>query len=175
MALAIGLTFRVAQYRLLSIVGNMAYSDNMLVADVLDVVTAKLPPGWRTSTSRLANRKTARQDLIDVILKIRPPGASTGTVLIEAKSRLEPRDVDYLAATLRPTPDEPILIAAPFISPRSRERLRAKGFAYADLTGNILLTLSRPGLFIETTGASENPQPTPRDRKSLKGSKEGIP
>jgi hypothetical protein len=49
----------------------------------------------------------------------------------------------------------------------------AKGFSYADLTGNVRLSLSEPGLFIETTGASENPDPQSRDRKSLKGPKAG--
>jgi hypothetical protein len=92
---------------------------------------------------------------------------------VEAKSRIEPKDVDYLAATLRPTPEQPVLIAAPFLSPRTQERLRSRGFAYADLTGNVRLTLTEPGLFIETTGARENPTPGARVRKSLKGPKAG--
>ena len=33
--------------------------------------------------------------------------------------------------------------------------------------------LAEPGLFIETTGAQENPEPSPRERKSLKGAKAG--
>lgn len=66
-----------------------------------------------------------------------------------------------------------VLIAAPFLSSRTRERLRKSGFAYADLTDNVRLSLSEPGLFIETTGATENPEPSPRERKSLKGAKAG--
>jgi hypothetical protein len=81
--------------------------------------------------------------------------------------------VDYLAAALRPTADNPVLIAAPYLSPRTQERLRDAGFSYADLTGNIRLELTEPGLFIDTTGARENPDPSPRDRKSLKGAKAG--
>jgi hypothetical protein len=65
------------------------------------------------------------------------------------------------------------LIAAPFISVRAQERLKASGFGYADLTGNVHLVLSTPGLFIETSGAVQNPAPTPRERKSLKGPKAG--
>ena len=110
---------------------------------------------------------------IDATLKIRGPGNATGSVLVEAKARVEPKDIDSLAATLRPTKDRPVLVMAPFVSPRTQERLKACGLGYADLTGNIRLSLSRPGLFIETTGASENPQPTSRDRKSLKGAKAG--
>jgi hypothetical protein len=97
----------------------------------------------------------------------------TGSVWVEAKARVEPKDIDSLAATLRPTKDRPVLVMAPFVSARTQERLKACGLGYADLTGNIRLSLSRPGLFIETTGASENPQPTSRDRKSLKGAKAG--
>jgi hypothetical protein len=111
--------------------------------------------------------------LVDAILRIRRPGTPAGSVLIEAKARIEPKDVDSLAATLRPTPDQPVLVAAPFISPRTQERLKAKGFGYADLTGNVRLSLTDPGVFIDTTGASENPEPNLRDRKSLKGPKAG--
>jgi hypothetical protein len=92
---------------------------------------------------------------------------------VSAKSRVEPKDVDYLAATLRHTPEDPVLIAARYLSPRTQERLRSRGFAYADLTGNVRLVLTQPGLFIETTGARENPEPSLRDRKSLKGAKAG--
>ena len=154
-------------------VGNTPYSGNKLVADVVDILAGKLPSGWQTATSTPPKRDKAASGLVDVVLKIRRAGAPAGLVLIEAKARLEPKDVDYLAGMLRPTPDQPVLIAAPFISPRSQERLKAKGFGYADLTGNVRLSLSEPGLFIETTGATENPEPDRRNRKSLKGAKAG--
>jgi hypothetical protein len=155
-------------------VGNNAYSDNPLAVDVVDLLTARFPAGWQTTASAPQKRDEAGPaGLVDVILKIRRPGAPAGVVLVEAKTRLEPKDVDYLASSLRPTPEQPILVAAPFISPRTQERLKAKGFSYADLTGNVRLSLSEPGLFIETTGASENPDPQSRDRKSLKGPKAG--
>jgi hypothetical protein len=154
-------------------VGNRPYSDNSLLADIVEVLTSKLPSGWRTSTPKPSSRDKFPSGSVDAVLKIRRSGTPGGSVLIEAKARLEPKDVDVLAVDLRPTPDQPVLIAAPFISPRTQERLRAAGFAYADLTGNVRLSLSEPGLFIETTGAGENPEPNPRDRKSLKGAKAG--
>ncbi len=106
-------------------------------------------------------------------MKISGPAKNVGSMLVEAKTRLEPRDVDYLAATVRPTADKPVLIVAPFLSPRTQERLKASGFAYADLTGNLRLSLPQAGLFLETSGTLENPAPTARDRKSLKGAKAG--
>ena len=153
--------------------GNTTYSDNRLVADVVDLLANKLPSGWQTTTSVPTKREKAASSLVDAILKIRRPGTPATSVLIEAKARIEPSDIDSLAAALRPTPDQPVLVAAPFISRRTQERLKEKGFGYADLTGNVRLTLSQPGLFIETTGASENPEPQLRDRKSLKGAKAG--
>jgi hypothetical protein len=59
------------------------------------------------------------------------------------------------------------------LSPRTREFLKAKGYQYADLTGNVHLNLPSPGLFIETDGALRNPEPRARERKSLKGAKAG--
>jgi hypothetical protein len=154
-------------------VGNSAISDNTLVPDIIRVLQGRLPAGWET-----AIRKTARRDRNvpaagDAVLNIRRRGMPASSILIEAKTRVEPKDVEYLEATLRPTADQPVLIAAPFLSPRTRERLKNSGFAYADLTGNVRLNLSQPGLFIETTGATENPEPSQRDRKSLKGAKAG--
>ena len=154
--------------------GNMSYSDNTVAADVVDILAARLPPGWQAAVSaRERGGGTTPPACVDMVLKIRGPGAPAGLVLVGAKTRLEPKDVDYLAVTLRPTPKQPVLVAAPFISTRTQERLEAQGFGYADLTGNVRLSLSQPGLFVETTGASENPEPSLRDRKSLKGAKAG--
>jgi hypothetical protein len=65
------------------------------------------------------------------------------------------------------------VVAAPFISPRAQERLKANGFGYVDLSGNVYLSIDEPGLFIETTGAVQNPAPAAHERKSLKGTKAG--
>ena len=149
-------------------VGNMVISGNSLIAEVADGLRRRLPAGWTSSI-----QGTTGTQRTDAAISIRPRGAPAGTVRVSAKTRVEPKDVDYLALTLRPTPGQPVLIAAQFLSPRTQERLRDRGFAYADLTGNVRLEMTEPGLFIETTGARENPAPSPRDRKSLKGAKAG--
>jgi hypothetical protein len=150
-------------------VGNIAISDNSLIQRVVQRLAARLPPGWRVGEGP----SRARRGRIDAVLKISGPAKNAGSALVETKTRLEPRDVDYLAATTRPTADQPVLIIAPFLSPRTQERLTAAGFGYADLTGNVRLSLPKAGLFLETTGARENPAPTVRDRKSLRGAKAG--
>lgn len=157
----------VVSDRLLPVVGNNRIYDNTIAASVAAMLQERLPAGWAASIE--APPKAAP---FDGVLNIRRDGRD-GTIRVGARSRVEPKDVDYLAATLRPTPDQPVLIAAPYLSPRTQERLRSLGFAYADLTGNVRLELTEPGLFIETTGARENPEPSPRDRRSLKGAKAG--
>ncbi len=153
--------------------GNTANIDNSLVAAVIEAFAAKLPRGWQTATGAPAKRDRTAVGEVDAIVTVRRPGTPAGRLFVEAKTRLEPKDVDYLAATLRPTADRAILVVAPFISPRTQERLKANGFAYADLTGNVRVSLAQPALYIETTGAIENPEPKRRDRKSLKGPKAG--
>src|SRR5205807_2489422 len=90
-----------------------------------------------------------------------------------AVGRLETKELDYLPIALRPAPDRTVLVMAPFLSPRAKERLRALGYQYLDLTGNIRFSLSKPGLYVETVGANKNPAPTARERRSLKGPKAG--
>jgi hypothetical protein len=152
---------------LLSIVGNTAFIGNIVLGELAEALKRRLPATWAVALTG-PHRGTGD----DVVLTVRR-STRRASIPVQLKSRVEPRDVDYLAATLKPTPDRPVLIAAPFLSPRTQERLTESGFAYADLTGNVRLSLSDPGLFIETSGAIENPEPAIRERKSLKGGKAG--
>jgi hypothetical protein len=131
----------------------------------------RLPTGWRIWLEAL-DRKRASRRAVDAVLKIQGPSGKTGLLLVEAKSQLEPRDVDSLAADLR-TEGQPLLVTSPYLSPRTQERLNAIGIGYADLSGNVRFSLSQPGLFVQTQGATENPFSTRRERKSLRGPKAG--
>jgi hypothetical protein len=158
---------------LLSVVDNARQIGNKIAEQLVRILEKRLPEGWQAEIIGSEERGQSVPAFVDAVLRIGPVGAPSRAILVEAKSRVEPKDVDYLAITLPPTPAQPILIAAPFLSPRTQERLRSRGFAYADLTGNLRLSLAEPSVFIETSGAIENPQPNARDRKSLKGAKAG--
>ena len=54
-----------------------------------------------------------------------------------------------------------------------RRRLSEAGLGYLDETGNIRLSLSEPGLFIEADGANRDPDPERRPSRSLAGAKAG--
>ncbi len=60
-----------------------------------------------------------------------------------------------------------------FLTPSARRRLKEEGLNYLDLTGNVRLNLSRPGLFIETEGATTDPNPAEKAGRSLRGAKAG--
>lgn len=142
----------------------------MLVQAAVEQLAGKLPPGWRITS---ATPRSQGRVAVDAVLRIRGPGSNSASIQVEAKQRLEPKDLDYMVTTLRPVRERPVMVVAPFLSLRAQERLRTLGFDYADLTGNIRLSLSKPGLYIETRGADKNPEPTVRDRRSLKGAKAG--
>jgi hypothetical protein len=148
--------------------GNTVILGNTL-KEVLEKLAVALPPGWKLSETK----QTARGNMasVDSVVKVRAPNGTTGSFLVEIKSRLDPKDVDSLRR--RASGNSPFLVAAPYIGARAQERLKSSGFGYADLTGNIRLTLSQPGLFIETSGATVNPAPALRARNSLKGAKAG--
>ncbi|MBA2617992.1 MAG: MarR family transcriptional regulator, partial [Rubrobacter sp.] len=73
-------------------------------------------------------------------------------------------------------PDEgtvvPVLVA-PFLSPRTRERLEERGVGYVDLTGNVLLAADSPALFVQAKGAEQDPRREERPARTLKGAKAG--
>jgi hypothetical protein len=113
-------------------------------------------------------------------------GRPDGTILInaqngvarlavEAKRSLGPRDVAGLfgsiGRTLRALSPVPILVVAPWLSARTRELLAAEGINYVDLTGNALVRLDYPAVFIESEGADRDPSPAPRPKARVRGPK----
>ena len=60
-------------------------------------------------------------------------------------------------------------MVANWLSPRTRELLDRARLSYIDHTGNVYLTLSRPGLTIRTTGSSRDPSPKPAKAPNIRG------
>jgi len=111
---------------------------------------------------------------VDELIELRAPNGTYSTVAVEARASMEPRDVDRLltgiARSLRALAgDVPLLIVAPWLSARTRELLAAQNINYLDLTGNVLLKLDNPAVFIQSDGAQRNPSPEPRKPASIRG------
>jgi hypothetical protein len=153
---------------MLFVSSNMPYRDNTLADQALAQLQRRLPAGWKVEPCS----KPGGTD--DACVEVAAPDQRRCRVRVQPRRRLDPRAVLLLAAQAAPSrAAEPLLVASSYLTPGVRARLREAGIAYADLTGNTRLELRDPGLFIETTGANENPEPEERPARSLKGPKAG--
>ena len=111
--------------------------------DVLRTVTSlvrdTLPAGW---TATLGERARASED----VLCITAPDGTSADIVIEARLRADPRTAIEITSQRSDKPS--FLLAARFLSPRTRQALTDSGVNYADATGNIRLALARPGLHV---------------------------
>ncbi len=96
-------------------------------------------------------------------------------LLVQAFTRFIPRDVDRVLGgnhpLVRRVVRDPIVVVAPWLSPRSRELLRERGFNYLDLTGNVLVRIPRPSLYLRLDGAQQDPNPPAKRPVMLRGDK----
>lgn len=131
---------------------------------VVEKLRGRLPAGWGVTVEEPGANK------LDGILRIEAADGSSAAMAIEQKRRLDPRDVPRAILQLqRQAGACPLLFVAPFLGPRTRSLLREAGASYGDATGNIRLSLERPGLFIETQGSDKDPKREPRSLQSLRG------
>lgn len=164
---------------------NTPYRDNNkvdlpLLRQALDVLETFLPSEWNL---RIVDSGPAASDypLFDTLLTIQPNSGPTATIVIEAKQSVEPREVPFIASIasqLRATEDwasmvlRPILlVAAPYLSGRTREKLRASDLNYIDLTGNVHLQIDNPAVYISAQGADKDPFRRARPMRTLRGAK----
>ncbi len=114
-------------------------------------------------------RATAQGGMVVVITA---PDRRRALLVIEPRARLTPKDVRTLVDRPPGRRGTPVVVS-PFLSESTRARLRESGFGYLDTTGNARIVLSKPGLFIETQGATEDPDREERPARSLRGVKAG--
>lgn len=147
----------------------MAARDNISAERAAGVLRERLPAGW--SVERL-NRPSAPTE-VDFMLEVSSPGHQRGKLRLDLKRRLEPKGVLALSSREAPQRSASWIVVAPYLSEATRKRLRGVGAGYIDFTGNVRVVLSEPGLFIETQGASENPNREERPARTLRGAKAG--
>lgn len=101
--------------------------------------------------------KVARRDQDGGTLAIEAPDGNTSPVSVVTRRRLEPRDAAKLTL-----PDDPTIVFAEWLSPRTRELLLERSAGFVDGTGNIDVRLDRPAVSLRTDGARRDPSPKPR-------------
>lgn len=157
---------------------NKPSRETSLVPSAVDWLEGRLPSGW--AVERVRRDGAAGQEDVgagqDGMLEVRAPDGASGAVVVEARRSLEPREVDLLLSgpgrSLRTLGGgAALLVVAPWLSARTQERLEAARVNFLDLTGNAMLRLDEPAVFIRTAGASRNPAPPERAPASIRGPK----
>lgn len=156
-----------------------------VLATVERSICQRIPDTWRCDTSRELG--STSRNRIDSLLTLTSPDGTRVRVVIEVKAASTTLPLNTAIAQLTKYTEAMEaedagsggsrtvgLVAAPYLSPSARKKITVAGFAYADTTGNIRLSVDQPAVFLETQGDDRNPWPQPTGIKSLKGSAAGA-
>lgn len=158
---------------MLCMMRNIDVSDNTILTRALDELRSRLPETWRVEVAE----ERAYASGPDAVVRIVGPDDRASFLLMDVRSRLDPKDVEPLVSRFEmrrwQDGDATPVVVARFLGQRTRERLRTLGAGYIDLTGNMYLRLDAPAVAIERAGADKDPDPAQRPARSLKGAKAG--
>lgn len=155
---------------------NSAGTESNLMNQAIAWLQERLPRGW-TVESPNVNAYGARSTTDPAIaLQAPAPSGAFTTIAVEEKQSLSPRGVLGLLPPLAKAARKlggnvPLLVVAPWLSKRTQELLADQEINYIDLTGNALLRLDSPALYLQTVGEDRNPAPQERGRAQLRGAK----
>jgi len=129
----------------------------------VQAIRKRLPPGWSAEI---------RPNGDEPMLRLEAPDGRAAILAVEARRGVQPRDIPNLLRRFAER-GQPLLLIAPFLSPRAREMLIEANVSYADATGNLRIVASDPAVFLESRGADRDPERRPRPLRSLKGGAAG--
>ena len=157
---------------------NSAPTENELISRAVAWLRTAVPADWKVdvNSTSYAGGSIQQPQRLDGAIDITTSQSMRGTMIVEARRSFTPRDVDIfsqpLARQLRTlSHDTPILVVSEWLGPRTRELLEAQGISYLDLTGNALIRLDNPAVFIRSAGAAQAPKPVQRGTVRLRGPK----
>jgi len=156
---------------------NGALTENEMAEAAVAWLRDRLPQSWEVGPTSRAEFRTP-DGRVDAAIDMKGPSGTFTTMVIEVKRVFGPRDVDRLlggvARTLRTLAGHiPILVVAPWLSQRTQELLSEQGLNYLDLTGNALLRLDNPTVYLQAQGAAKDPNPPQRSKARVQGPKAG--
>jgi len=127
----------------------------------VSLIQERLPASWSFSVSEQATMAGQR---VDAIIKITGPDGVDATLIVEAKRSVVTADLPKLTARLsslaadnKRRDDQLPLVVARYLPLSAQKWLEDRDVAYADATGNIRISLNRPGLFLRNMGATKDP------------------
>jgi hypothetical protein len=157
---------------------NSTLTENEMAEAAVAWLRDRLPESWEVGPTSRAEFQATPDGRIDAAIDLKGPNGTYTTMVVEVKRVFGPRDVDRLlggvARTLRTLAGHiPILVLAPWLSQRTQELLSDQGLNYLDLTGNALIRLDNPTLYLQTQGAKKDPSPIQRSKARVQGPKAG--
>jgi hypothetical protein len=156
---------------------NETFEETSLLDAAVLELRRRLPDAWSVELSgRELVQRAGPQSRLDGVIDLRAPNGTFTSFAVEAKRSFAPRDIEQvlggLSRVLRSiNSNVPLLIVAPWLSPRTQELLEAEGMNFVDLTGNVLIRLDNPAVYVRSSGAKRNPEPTPRGVARVRGPK----
>lgn len=146
-------------------------SERLIAHRVEQLLAERLPSGW---SLRAEHAVLARDVRIDLVANVASPSGGRAALAVEVKRTIEPRDVGRIADQISLLASHAVrsavpVVAASYLSPRSRQLLELLEVAYIDTTGNVRIEVPEPGLFISTSGADRDPWPQNDELQSLRG------
>jgi hypothetical protein len=159
----------------LRMMDNTIYPDNTPTPfEVQRRLQEQLPRTWQLDLQRTESQRGP-----DAVLDLRAPDGRRTKILLEIKRRLDPVAVPRVLEQMQTwagrsameRPLETFLVAASYLSERTRDRLRESGLNYLDLTGNAFVAIDEPAVYIRAQGAAKNPNKAARPMRSLRGAK----
>jgi len=129
----------------------------------VELLRQRLPPGWSAELRPAADGEE---------LSLKASDGRQATLTVISRNSLSPKEATVVVQQQQQSVS-PLLITAPFLSPRTRELLAEAGASYADATGNLRVVTTDPAVFLEGRGAERDPERRPRSLRSLKGAAAG--
>ncbi|MGW4718823.1 hypothetical protein [Nocardia sp. NPDC004260] len=133
------------------------------------VIRDRLPATWT-----LQEQPGPDDGGVDAVYTVQGSDGRQVTLFVEAKHEVRPRDLhrvrNQLAHWMARRPGSVGVVVAPYLSESAREHLAKSGLSYADATGNLLLRVDSPALFLRDRGADRDPWRGPgRPQSTLNG------
>lgn len=159
---------------------NEQQEETTLVEFAIAWLGERLPASWEVVRGQRDDPAAIEAGIdrarVDAFIDLRAPNGTYTTIAVEVRRAMQPKDVEQLlsgvARSLRALAGfVPLLVIAPWLSERTRDLLARDGFNYLDATGNALVRLDNPAVFVQSEGAQRNPEPSQRAVASIRGTK----
>lgn len=158
---------------------NVESDEIKLLEAAVELLRGMLPSDWRierSSQSTPIGSFGSPEPSPVAAIDLRGPNGVYNRLAVEAKQAFDTRSAKGLLTGIHRTlralaGDVPVLAIAPWMSARTQDLLAAGGVNYLDLTGNALIRLANPAIYIKSVGATRNPAPVARSAVRARGPK----